>query len=134
MDLRDIWEGFVPFGRLTGWVARRIFGVGLAALGRVIRSEPLQATKIGVRDNNPSHANLPGSGHGKDNMPSAASHLRRRTQDMESFSPPLVQAPTGEVTSTSEFPLSHALGLHQAESLNSAPDVDAAEVTSIATT
>ncbi|KAJ9111769.1 hypothetical protein QFC22_006428 [Naganishia vaughanmartiniae] len=35
VDVRDVWEAVVPFGREAGWVGRRVCGVLLAGLGRV---------------------------------------------------------------------------------------------------
>jgi hypothetical protein len=35
VDLRDLWEGLVPFGRETAWIGRRLGGVALAGLGRL---------------------------------------------------------------------------------------------------
>jgi hypothetical protein len=38
IDLRDLWEGIVPFGRETAWVGRRLGGLGLAGLGKLFLS------------------------------------------------------------------------------------------------
>lgn len=35
IDLRDLWEGVVPFGRTTAWIGRRLGGVVIAGLGKL---------------------------------------------------------------------------------------------------
>lgn len=34
VDLRDLWEGIVPFGRPMAWIGRRVVGVLVASIGR----------------------------------------------------------------------------------------------------
>jgi hypothetical protein len=36
VDLRDLWEGVVPFGRETAWIGRRLGGLALAGMGRLV--------------------------------------------------------------------------------------------------
>lgn len=40
VDLRDLWEGLVPFGRETAWIGRRLGGVALAGLGKLFLGTP----------------------------------------------------------------------------------------------
>ncbi|KAJ9093212.1 hypothetical protein QFC21_006529 [Naganishia friedmannii] len=40
VDVRDVWEAVVPFGRGAGWVGRRVCGVLVAGLGRVFGPSP----------------------------------------------------------------------------------------------
>jgi hypothetical protein len=36
VDLRDLLEGLIPFGRETGWIGRRLGGIALAGIGRLV--------------------------------------------------------------------------------------------------
>lgn len=50
VDLRDLWEGVVPFGRETAWIGRRLGGLALAGMGRLAFGSTSGSGQIGRRD------------------------------------------------------------------------------------
>lgn len=50
VDLRDLWEGVVPFGRETAWIGRRLGGLALAGMGRLAFGSTSGSGQVGRRD------------------------------------------------------------------------------------
>lgn len=119
MDLRDIWESVVPFGRFTGWVARRLAGVAVAGFGRFVSSESIHPIALAAE-------NTSGLVHPHDVQLRLA--LRQSHEIHESPAPEDLE-PNANALDTVPM-MSHTLGLTQVVSNNSAPDIDGAEVLS----
>jgi hypothetical protein len=51
VDLRDLWEGVVPFGRETAWIGRRLGGLALAGMGRLVFGSTSGAGQVERRAN-----------------------------------------------------------------------------------
>lgn len=118
MDLRDIWESVVPFGRFTGWVARRLAGVAVAGFGRFVSSESIHPIALAAENT---------SGRVHQHHVQLRSALR---QSHDFYESPLAENPEPIANALDSAPVTDTLGLTQVVSHNSAPDVDGAEVLS----
>jgi hypothetical protein len=68
VDLRDLWEGVVPFGRETAWIGRRLGGLALAGTGRLVFGSTTGSGQPGQRDDTDYAGNDDADGNRVDSL------------------------------------------------------------------